>query len=207
MTQWLVCGLVFANQAGVPVFAAPALLGVGALLRTGDANVIVAVGGAVGASLCADLGWYSVGRWRGPWALAALGRLSRRTNLFVDDARRFFLAHDRACRLAVRFLPELNPVAAAFAGMARLSLKRFVVGAVTSAALWGGVWIGIGYAMARAMSSADGSSNRLFAAVAALSVIASLGVVIGPPARAISALAWVLRACRGRRGVEWRCHQ
>ena len=39
--QWIVFALILANQAGVPVFAAPALLGVGALVWTGDANVVV----------------------------------------------------------------------------------------------------------------------------------------------------------------------
>jgi len=72
--QWIAFGLILANQAGVPVFAAPAMLGVGALVWTGELNIALALATAVGASLCADLAWYSVTRWRGPWALAALKR-------------------------------------------------------------------------------------------------------------------------------------
>src|SRR5499426_4820477 len=141
--EWIVFALILANQAGIPVFAAPALLAVGAPVWTGDMNVGVALAGAMGASVCADLGWYTVGRCRGHWALATLGRLSRGTRKFVDDAQRLFVAHDRTFQLGARFLPELNPVAAAFAGVAGISLKRFLAGATVTAAMWAGTWIGV----------------------------------------------------------------
>jgi membrane protein DedA with SNARE-associated domain len=191
--QWVVFALILANQAGVPVFAAPALLGVGALAWTGDVNVGIALSGAVAASLGADLGWYSVGRWRGHRALAALRRLSRGTRGFVDDAQRFFLAHDRAFQLGARFLPELNPVAAALAGVAGVSLKRFLPGATASAAIWAGTWIGVGYLIASVSWSDGGSGITVFALIAA-SVIVSLSVLIRPAARAIMAISRSRRA-------------
>ena len=196
--QWVVFALILANQAGVPVFAAPALLGVGALAWTGDVNVGIAVTGAVGASLCADLGWYSVGRWRGPWALAAVRRLSRGTRGIVDDAQRLFLAHDRAFQLGARFLPELNPVAAALAGVVGVSLKRFLMGATASAAIWASTWIGVGYLIASATWS-GGSGIPVFAVIVAASVIASLSVLIRPAARVITA---ILRSPRGKASAQ-----
>ena len=56
--QWVVLALILANQAGVPGFAVPALLGVGALAWTGGVNVGVAVVHALeypvgGATHCA----------------------------------------------------------------------------------------------------------------------------------------------------------
>ena len=191
--QWVVLALILANQAGVPVFAAPALLGVGALAWTGDVNVGIAVAGAVAASLCADLGWYTVGRWRGHWALAAVRRFSRGTREIVDDAQRLFLAHDRAFQLGARFLPELNPVAAAFAGVAGVSLKRFLMGATASAAIWASTWIGVGYLIASATWSGGGSGIPVFAVIVAASMIASLSVLIRPAARAITAFLRSLR--------------
>jgi len=204
--QWILFGLILANQAGVPVFAAPALLGVGALVWTGDVNVGVALAAAVGASLCADLGWYSVGRWRGHWALAGLKRLSRGASVFVDDVQRLFLAHDRAFKLGARFLPELNPVAASFARVAGVSLKRFVPGAAASAAIWAGTWIGVGYVIASSTWSGDGSGIPFFAVVVAASVVASLGVVIRPAARAIARISCALRARASVRPGEARRH-
>ena len=191
--QWVVFALILANQAGVPVFAAPALLGVGALAWTGDVNVGIAVTVAVGASLCADLGWYSLGRWRGHSALTALKRLSRGTRGFVDDAQRLFLAHDRAFQLGARFLPELNPVAAAFAGVAGVGLRRFLIGATASAAIWASTWIGVGYLIASATWSGGGSGIPVFAVIVAASVIASLSVLIRPAARAIASISRSLR--------------
>src|SRR4029453_12705711 len=163
--QWIVFALIFPNPAGGPVFAAPPLLGVGTLVWTGDANVVVAVTAAVAASLCADLGWYSVGRRRGHWALAALRRLSRGTGEFVDDAQRLFRAHDRVFQLGARFLAEVNPVAAAFAGVVGVGLWRFMLGAVATATIWAGAWIVIGYLIASTTWSGGGSGNPLFVVI------------------------------------------
>jgi membrane protein DedA with SNARE-associated domain len=185
---WIVFVLVLANQAGVPVFAAPALLGVGVLAADGDPSVGVAVTVAVAAALCADLAWYGLGRWRGSWALAALGRLSGRTGLFMDEARRLFLAHDRAAQLGARFLPELNPLAAALAGAAGISLKRFVVSAIVSAAVWAGTWIGAGYAVADAWNEGE-SGIPFFIAIVAGSMVATLTVMIRLGRQGIAAIA------------------
>jgi len=200
--EWIVFALILANQAGIPVFAAPALLAVGALVWTGDVNVGVALAGAMAASLSADLGWYTVGRCRGRWALAALGRLSRGTRKFVDDAQRLFLAHDRAFQLGARFLPELNPVAAALAGVAGVGLRRFVLGAAMSAAIWAGTWISVGYLIASTTWSAGGSGVPVFSVIVAASVLASLTVVIRPAARGITSLVRSLRAKASARPRE-----
>jgi len=191
--EWIVFAMILANQAGIPVFAAPALLAVGALAWTGDVNVAIAIAGAMGASLGADLGWYAVGRWRGHWAVAALGRLSRGTGTLVDDARRLFLAHDRAFQLGARFLPELNPVAAAFAGVAGVDLRRFVLRAAVSAAVWASTWIGVGYLIASTTWSGGGSGIPFFSVIVAASALASLAVVIRPATRGITVLVRSLR--------------
>jgi membrane protein DedA with SNARE-associated domain len=191
-TGWIVFALVLANQAGVPVFAAPALLGVGVLAANGDLSVGVAMTVAVAAAICADLAWYGLGRWRGTWALAALGRLSGRTGPFVDEAQRLFRAHDRLFQLGARFLPELNPFAAALAGAAGISLKRFMVGATVSAAVWTGTWIGVGYAVG-GVGNGGGSRIPFFAAIVAGSTVATLSVMIRPGRQAIAAIARALR--------------
>jgi membrane protein DedA with SNARE-associated domain len=65
---------VLVNQAGIPLPVVPAILAAGALARgAGDLAAILTV--VVGAALCADLGWYAVGRWRGRRALTWFGRL------------------------------------------------------------------------------------------------------------------------------------
>ena len=63
--EWVLFGWVLANQGGVPLPVVPVLLAAGALAATGRVSIVETVAVAVGASLCADLGWYGVGRWRG----------------------------------------------------------------------------------------------------------------------------------------------
>jgi membrane protein DedA with SNARE-associated domain len=179
--EWIVFALVLANQAGVPVFAAPALLGVGALAVSGDVSVVSAATVAIGAALGADLAWYGLGRRRGGWALGAFRRFPGRTGAFVDHAQRLFLAYDRTFQMGARFLPELNPVVAAFAGAARTKLKRFVVGAVTSAAIWAGTWIGAGYVIGGAIRDGAGSGTAFLVAIVVAVVVALLSVVFRLP--------------------------
>ena len=95
---------VLLNQAGVPLPVVPSLLAAGALAHS-RMGLLVPVLATVAGTLVADLVWYGLGRWRGPQALALLGRLSRR-------AEERFLTHQLGFLFSSRFLPEMNPIAA-----------------------------------------------------------------------------------------------
>ena len=99
---------VFGNQAGVPVPVVPALLAAGALAGTaGDLTGILVL--AVGATRCADLAWYSFGRWRGAraldwlrrfrWANAAMNRTAS-----VSSTRQ--IAHPGECAVPAGGEPD-----------------------------------------------------------------------------------------------------
>jgi membrane protein DedA with SNARE-associated domain/transketolase C-terminal domain/subunit len=143
--EWVLFGWVLANQAGVPVPVVPALPTAGALAGSGRLSAAAVLALAVGAALCADLGWYAVGRWRGAGALGVLGHLSPKTQTLVRRARNGFLAHAGVFQLTGRFLPELNPIAAALAGATGLGLARFAAYGVGSALVWAVTWAGLGY--------------------------------------------------------------
>ena len=194
--EWIAFALVLANQAGVPVFAAPALLAVGALAASGDVNVVIAATGAVGAALGADLVWYGLGRWRGGWVLAALTRVPGRTRAFVEGAQRLFLAYDGAFQVGARFLPELNPIAAGLAGANRMKFRRFVVGALASATIWAGTWIGAGYVIGGAIRDGAGSSVTFLVPIA-VAAGALLSIILGAALRA-TAMIWLSRQCGER---------
>jgi membrane protein DedA with SNARE-associated domain len=83
-------------------------------------------------------------------------------------------------------MPELNPVAAAFAGVVGVGLSRFVLGAVATATIWAGAWIAIGYLIASTTWGGGGSGIPLFVVIVAASAITSLVVMIRPAARAIT---------------------
>jgi membrane protein DedA with SNARE-associated domain len=142
--------LVLANQAGVPVPAAPSLLVAGALASSGTLSFSVILTVVVGAALGADLVWYGLGRWRGVQTLAAFRRLLR-ARASVERVERFFLAHRFEFLWGARFLPELNPVGAGLAGAARVRPTWFLLSAAGSALVWAGAWAGAGYLLSEAI--------------------------------------------------------
>src|SRR5258707_2128336 len=58
--SWILFAWILANQTGVPVPVVPALLGAGALAGSGRLRIAVILAVGVGATLVADLGWYSL---------------------------------------------------------------------------------------------------------------------------------------------------
>jgi membrane protein DedA with SNARE-associated domain len=65
----------------------------------------------------------------------------------VKAAERHVLAHRLGIMLCCRFLPEVNPFAAAIAGAARVAPGRCMLVAAISALAWAGTWTGAGYAL------------------------------------------------------------
>ena len=105
------------------------------------------------ASLSADLTWYGLGRWRGERMLRMLARLSPTSGRLVHRARYVFVTHMGAFQLRGRFLPELNVISAGLAGTAKLSIVRFALYGLASAAMWAGGWIGLGYLISDAVTA------------------------------------------------------
>ena len=147
---WILFFWIFANQSGVPAPAVPALLAAGTLSASGRLSVSVCLAVAVVATLCADLGWYGLGRWRGARVLALLGRISPSAKAFVRRAQDAFLAHAGLFQVSARVLPEMNPVAAGLAGATGQGIMRFIAYGMVSAMIWAGTWIGLGYLLGNA---------------------------------------------------------
>jgi membrane protein DedA with SNARE-associated domain len=150
--EWFLFAWVLANQVGVPLPAAPALLAAGVLAGSGHVSMAAIIGTAVGGSLAADMTWYGLGRWRGAQALEILGRFAPSAGILVTHARHAFAAHGGAFQLGARFLPELNAIAAGLAGATKVSIARFVCYGAGSALTWAGGWIGMGYVLSQAVT-------------------------------------------------------
>ena len=149
--SWILFFWIFANQSGVPAPAALALLAAGTLSASGRLSVTVCFVVAVVATLCADLGWYGLGRWRGASVLALLGRISPSAKAFVRRAQDAFLAHAGLFQVSARVLPEMNPIASGLAGATGQGIIRFVAYGMVSAMMWAGTWIGLGYLLGNAV--------------------------------------------------------
>jgi membrane protein DedA with SNARE-associated domain len=150
-TAWVLFLWVLGNQAGAPIPVTPAILAAGALAHSHfEFMTVLAV--VVGAALCADVAWYSVGRWRGAQVLRPLRLRFEWVSTRIERAANLSMAHEVVLRVGVRFLPELNPVAAGLAGATQATLGRYLPCAVGSAFIWAGTWIGLGYVLGAAVA-------------------------------------------------------
>src|SRR5262249_18743920 len=141
----------FAVQAGLPLPAAPVLLGAGALSGSARMNLVLAIGTTMVAALAADLVWYALGRSLGLRVFGTLCRFSLDPDSLVRDAKERFLSHRGRYLVLAKFLPGLNPLAAGLAGVAFLRPDRFLIYAAIGALLWAGAWIVLGYACSDAI--------------------------------------------------------
>jgi membrane protein DedA with SNARE-associated domain/rhodanese-related sulfurtransferase len=135
----------FGVQGGAPIPAVPMLLGAGALAGAGQMDLTLAVATAVAAALAADVLWYTVGLFVGARVLGILGRLSLDPDSFVRDAKERFQAHRARFLVLAKFLPGVNPLASALAGVVALRPVTFLSFDVVGALLWAGGWMTVGY--------------------------------------------------------------
>jgi membrane protein DedA with SNARE-associated domain/rhodanese-related sulfurtransferase len=138
----------FGVQGGAPIPAVPMLLGAGALAGAGQMSLMLAVATAVAATLAADVLWYTLGLFVGARLLGILGRLSLDPDSFVRDAKERFQAHRARFLVVAKFLPGVNPLASALAGVVTLRPVSFLTFDVIGAVLWAGGWMTLGYACA-----------------------------------------------------------
>ena len=146
---------VLGNQAGVPLPVVPAILAVGALARGPDdfAAILTVV---VGAAVCADLVWYTVGRWRGRRVLTWFGRF-RSARRAMDRMAKLSPVRRALVLVGARFLPGVNPMAAGLAGVSRATLGRYLLYGIGTAAVWASTWAGIGYVLGAVIAHGDSS--------------------------------------------------
>ena len=168
----------FAVQAGMPAPAIPVLLGAGALSRPGHMDLALAIGAAMGATLGADAIWYWLGRAHGARVLGILGRFSRDPGTLIRRAKERFAAHRARYLILAKFLPGVNPLAAALAGVFRTPPAEFLLHAATGAFLWAGAWITLGYLCANVIAGIAAEAAWLGGPVA-IAVVAGLIVYVG----------------------------
>src|SRR6266852_5920862 len=96
-------GVVFLEQAGLPVASVPVLLGVGALSAEGRFSFTSALLLALAASLPADIFWFELGRRRGYGVLRVLCRISLEPDTCVKRTTGAFRKHGPGTLIAAKF--------------------------------------------------------------------------------------------------------
>lgn len=157
----LLFAFVLAEQAGLPVPAVPALLGVGALIGAGRMSMTLAFTAVLAASLPPDIIWYELGRRRGGRVLASLCRISLEPDSCVRSAENMFLRRGRGALLIAKFFPGLSTVAPPLAGMVGIARWQFLVLDIAAAILWAGTWMTLGYIFSDALELVAAWAGRL----------------------------------------------
>lgn len=137
--------VVLAEQIGLPLPAIPFLLAAGALAGAGQMNLGLAILVAILASLVGDFVWYYLGIYRGRQALALLCRISLEPDSCVRRTEEFFVRHGMWSLVFAKFLPGLNTVMPALAGLFRVTLLRFALFNGLGALLWTAAFVAPGY--------------------------------------------------------------
>jgi membrane protein DedA with SNARE-associated domain len=138
--------VVFVEQLGLPIPAAPFMLAAGALAGAKQLNLALAIGLASVASLVADSFWYELGRRRGSRVLQFLCRISLEPDSCVRRTEDVFARQGARSLIVAKFIPGLSTVAPPLAGIFRMRLPRFLFFDTLGALVWVGAYTGLGFA-------------------------------------------------------------
>src|SRR5262249_42720045 len=152
---------VMVDQAGIPLPAIPLLLAVGALVGAGKMNLLVALGTALAGCLAADLIWYGFGRRRGAPVLGSLRRITLEADTGVRRVGGPFTRYRLGTLFMAKFLPGLNPIAAALSGVVKVRIDRFIGIELAGALVWAAGWMSVGYAFSDLIDRVTDQVSRM----------------------------------------------
>jgi membrane protein DedA with SNARE-associated domain len=113
----LIFGLIFLEQIGLPIPAAPVLILAGSLSAAGKLSFTLSLFLAALGCFLGDLLWYWIGRKRGRKVLKFMCTLSLSPDSCVRKTEDSFLKYGMNSLLFAKFLPGLNTIAPPMAGM------------------------------------------------------------------------------------------
>lgn len=119
----------------------------GYLAAKGEMNLVIAIACGVLGSILGALANYGVALWLGRAVIRRLGRYLLITEKGLDRAERFFARHGEISTLLGRMLPVVRHLISIPAGIARMSLPRFVLFTGLGAFLWCTILATIGYVL------------------------------------------------------------
>jgi membrane protein DedA with SNARE-associated domain len=137
--------IVFVEQAGLPLPAAPWLLAAGALSANGNLSLVVAIGVTFLACVMADWGWFLVGRRGGQRVLRGFCRLSLARTSCVGRTKSLFERYGLQGLVVAKFLPGLGAVMPPLAGAMGMSPGRFLLFDGLGSMIYGAFYIVAGF--------------------------------------------------------------
>ena len=168
---------VFAEEAGLPLPAAPWLLAAGALAAGGALNPALVILLATAACLVADSAWFYIGRRGGQRVLRLFCKLSISPNSCVGSTKGFFARHGEQGLLAAKFIPVLGGVMPPLAGALGMSTARFLAYDSLGSILYGSVYVATGFAFHNQLRELGAMLNNLGLSVLLVSLVLVMGYI------------------------------
>jgi len=159
---------VFLDQIGLPLPAAPVLLGAGALAGMGQLDPGIVLLLVVTAALISDVARYEGGRRWGAAILALVCRISLEPDSCVRRTEETFARHGLRLLLVAKFLPGLNAVTPTLAGLFRSHRGLFLLFTTAGSILWGGAFVGLGYLFSDQLERIAIATGRIGASLGAI---------------------------------------
>ena len=140
-----VAGVLFLEDFGVPVPGETILIAAAVYAGAGQLNIaLVVVLGVIGAVAGDNVG-YAIGHFGGRRLVERFGRYVGLTPARLDSAEQFFIRHGGKIVVVARFVEGLRQANGIIAGITGMTWRRFLSFNAVGAALWVGVWAGLGY--------------------------------------------------------------
>ena len=169
---------VLANQLGVPVPAAPFLIAVGALARTGEASPAVAIALALAAAFVAHSIWYEAGKRGGRRILKLVCRIAIEPDACVRRTENTFARYGLKTLLIAPFIPGLGAVSHPLSGMIGVPFARFILHSIGGIGLWASTLIGLGYVFGRQLVALVEGGSSAAAKLATAVAVAVAGYIV-----------------------------
>jgi len=136
---------VFAEQFGIPLPAAPALLAAGTLAGLGHLNWAADISIAATASLLADGMWFVFGRARGAQVARFCVRLAPSTGAFFHANESSSARLGGGSIIVGKFIPGIAWIVPPLSGACGMATWRFLVFDGIASLVWTGSLVGTGY--------------------------------------------------------------
>ncbi|MGH3446639.1 MAG: DedA family protein [Nocardioidaceae bacterium] len=139
-------GLILVEDFGVPSPGETMLIAAAVYAGAGQLNiVVVAIVGFFAAVIGDNIG-YAIGHFGGRELALRFGKYVFLTPARLDKAEAFFSRHGGKVVTIARFIEGLRQANGIIAGITAMPWRRFLAFNALGAALWVGLWAGVGYA-------------------------------------------------------------
>ncbi|MEV6012619.1 DedA family protein [Streptomyces sp. NPDC051976] len=178
---WAVGGLILVEDFGVPAPGETVLIAAALYAGAGRLNIVAVITIAFLAAIAGDNIGYVIGRTGGRSLVLRYGKYVLLTPERFEKAEAFFTRHGGKVVTIARFVEGLRQVNGIIAGATAMPWRRFLVFNALGAALWVGLWAGLGYAAGDHIATIYKDVNRY-----SLLVLVALGLlVVGLVGRAV----------------------